>query len=110
MCPLDADSVVSEKINSSAICKRQTVVARPDLPISVICAGWFSFIGEAALAGGSAASIVALIVSLMQVNYSYTVTPVQQLAIYTGLASVGPSTKTLIFVERWSALACVAMR
>ncbi|KAK9812568.1 hypothetical protein WJX73_009557 [Symbiochloris irregularis] len=46
--------------------------------------GWFSFIGEAALAGGSAASIVALVFSLMQVNYNYDVTPAQQLAIYTG--------------------------
>ena len=47
-------------------------------------AGWFSFIGEAALAGAYAASISALITSLMLVNYGVVVTPVQQLGIYTG--------------------------
>ena len=48
-------------------------------------AGWFSVLGEVALVGAAAASMVTLFASLMQVNFDYILTPAQQLGIYAGI-------------------------
>ena len=47
-------------------------------------AGWFSVMGEVALVGAAAASVVSLLASLLQVNFDYILTPAQQLGIYAG--------------------------
>ena len=41
--------------------------------------------GEVALVGAAAACMVGLIGSLLQVNYSYILTPAEQLGIYAGI-------------------------
>ncbi|KAK9793204.1 hypothetical protein WJX73_006146 [Symbiochloris irregularis] len=61
-----------------------SVLGRERGPLLGWFSGWFSLIGEAALAGAYAASVSALLVNLASVNHEVNITPAQQLGIYTG--------------------------
>ncbi|KAK9812467.1 hypothetical protein WJX73_002103 [Symbiochloris irregularis] len=65
-----------------AACTYGCVLGRKRGPLLGWFTGWFSFIGEAALAGAYAGGLVTFITSLMQVNYNVTVGLVAQLGIY----------------------------